>query len=132
MTTKTQKTSPRANWLWRFVGLVRILHSAPLAHREAERLARVMWRRTYIRTSPDWQPLPDTVGVISQIDNMHAGVLAENERMHMALINMANMPEYDQDDAHRLRHQAKLALPNAVVSQPGQNLPPAPTPRETP
>ena len=34
----------------------------------------------------------------------------ENARLSKALTNMANMPEYDQDDAHRLRHQAKLAL----------------------
>lgn len=35
---------------------------------------------------------------------------AQNARLRAALEHMANMPEYDQDDAHRLRHQAKAAL----------------------
>ena len=78
-----------------------------------------MWRRTYRDAAPHWQPLEDTAGVISQIDNMHAGVVGENERMRAALLHMANMPEFDQDDAHRLRHQAKLALPNPGVHPSG-------------
>ena len=111
MQNQLKKTDGWPRWLSR---RVRLLWRAPLAHREAVRLAQVMWRRTYRDAAPHWQPLEDTAGVISQIDNMHAGVVEENERMRAALLHMANMPEYDQDDAHRLRHQAKLALSNAA------------------
>jgi hypothetical protein len=38
MTTKTQKTSPRANWLWRFVGLVRLFFGDPLRRSFARRI----------------------------------------------------------------------------------------------
>lgn len=34
----------------------------------------------------------------------------EVARLREALEDIANMPEYDQDDAHRLRHKAKMAL----------------------
>lgn len=34
----------------------------------------------------------------------------ENRHLKMALEDIAKMPEYDQDDAHRLRDKAKKAL----------------------
>lgn len=34
----------------------------------------------------------------------------ETEHFRNALIDIANMPEHDQDDAHRLRHKATQAL----------------------
>ena len=69
--------------------IIRLFCSAPLAQREAERLARVMWRRTYREVAPDWQPWPDTVGLISQIDNMHAGVVEDNEKLRCAAMKFA-------------------------------------------
>lgn len=48
----------------------------------------------------------------------HCNALSENERLREALLHIANMPSYDQDDAHRLRYQAKQALQNTAVSQP--------------
>lgn len=54
-----------------------------------------MWRRSYRDSAPHWQPFEDTAGVISQIDNMHAGVLEENERMRAAL--QAVRCWYDRD-----------------------------------
>ena len=35
---------------------------------------------------------------------------AENKTLKDTLADIANMPEYDQDDAHRLRHKAKRAI----------------------
>lgn len=35
---------------------------------------------------------------------------AESARLRGALEGIANMPEHDQDDAHRLRHTARAAL----------------------
>ena len=40
----------------------------------------------------------------------------EIRRLKQTLEGIANMPEYDQDDALRLRYQAKMSLPNAVVT----------------
>ena len=37
------------------------------------------------------------------------------------LQTIADMPEYDQDDAHRLRHQAKQALPRNSPHRNQQN-----------
>jgi len=39
-----------------------------------------------------------------------AEITAERDRLREALKGIRDMPEYDQDDAHRLRHGAKVAL----------------------
>ena len=85
MQTKRKKTDGWPRWLSR---RVRLLWRAPLAHREAVRLAQVMWRRSYRDAAPHWQPLDDTAGVISQIDNMHAGVVEENEKLRDLLAHL--------------------------------------------
>ena len=104
--------------------LVRLLRRAPLAHREAVRLAQVMWRRTYRDAAPHWQPLDDTAGVISQIDNMHAGVLQDNERMRFALEQIAHDPAnavtYFEDKWRRI---ARQALQPNVAGQPRDTKP---------
>jgi len=92
------KCDKQSSWLHRLVGLIRLLRSAPLAHREAERLARVMWRRAYREVAPDWQPL------------LHAGVVSELEELrtryqrlatdHVALLSA--LPN-DQDQTRRDR-----------------------------
>jgi hypothetical protein len=47
---------------------------ADLAYRSALSLATSMWKRHYSRKSPQWKPESDLVGLISQIDNMAAGL----------------------------------------------------------
>lgn len=37
-------------------------------------LARCIWRDNYKNEAPDWEPLPDLAGVLSQIDNMVCGM----------------------------------------------------------
>ena len=44
------------------------------AEREAVTLAKSMHRRHYAESAPQWESLSDVPGIISQIDNMHAGV----------------------------------------------------------
>lgn len=70
-----------------------------LAYRSAISLANSMWRRHYRERAPHWKPLPDLVGVISQISNMAAGLLTEIEQLKSAL-NPANDPDapYMEDD----------------------------------
>lgn len=45
-----------------------------LAYREALGLANALWSQHYREKAPQWKPLPDLCGVISQIDNMAAGL----------------------------------------------------------
>ena len=72
------KAAPTKFSLRRFV---RYWWPTSLAHYEAEQLARTMWRRSYRDVAPHWQPLNDLRGMISQINNMHAGVVGELEEV---------------------------------------------------
>jgi hypothetical protein len=44
------------------------------AHSYAERLAYSIWKQHYKEDSPNWNPLPDMIGVLTQIDNMVTGM----------------------------------------------------------
>lgn len=55
------------------------------SHREAHELAIAMHRNYYMETAPHWEPLPEVPGLISQIDNMYAGVRGKHEEALHAL-----------------------------------------------
>ena len=40
----------------------------------AKRLAEFIWAKHYKNESPNWTPLPDVLGVLTQIDNMTCGL----------------------------------------------------------
>ena len=40
----------------------------------AKRLAEVIWEKYYKQEKPRWEPLPTTLGVLTQIDNMTSGL----------------------------------------------------------
>jgi len=44
------------------------------AYSYASRLAIAIWEKHYKATAVNWKPLPDLIGVLSQIDNMTAGL----------------------------------------------------------
>ncbi len=44
------------------------------ANNYAAGLARVIYEKHYREASPDFKPFTDTLGLLTQIDNMHAGV----------------------------------------------------------
>ena len=46
----------------------------PDAYGYASRLAVAIWEKHYKDTAPHWKPLDDLVGVLTQIDNMAAGM----------------------------------------------------------
>ncbi len=46
----------------------------------ATRLAKGMWERDWQKESPHWQPFDDLLGVLTQIDNMLAGM--EKKKRH--------------------------------------------------
>ena len=81
---------------------VRLLWPTSFAHYRAEQLAKDMWRRSYRDVAPHWQPLDDLPGVISQIDNMHAGVAQELEdvRMKYDQLIYAVATKHDNETRH--------------------------------
>lgn len=56
--------------------------------REALRLAEVIYRRHYRVGAPNWKPLDYTAGIISQIDNMVAGILERDEAAEAKLTSI--------------------------------------------
>jgi hypothetical protein len=46
----------------------------PDAYGYAKRLAEAIWQKHYKATAPQWKPLDDLIGVLTQIDNMTAGL----------------------------------------------------------
>lgn len=40
----------------------------------AQRLATYLWEQHYKQDAPDWKPLEDMTGVLTQIDNMIVGL----------------------------------------------------------
>lgn len=52
---------------------------ADLALREATALANSLWSQHFRERAPNWKPLPDLRGVISQIDNMTTALKATPE-----------------------------------------------------
>jgi len=59
----------------------------PEAYSYASRLAVAIWEKHYKATAVNWKPLPDLMGVLTQIDNMTAGLTrqqAESEQEPVA------------------------------------------------
>lgn len=77
---------------------VKILLDAFLAYREAVRLAKIMHRQSYSKIAPNWEPLAATSGVISQIDNMHAGTMELLNWAETLLCNAAPMSHCTQEE----------------------------------
>ncbi len=50
-----------------------------LAYNEAKQLSIYLHRQHYADSAPNWQPLSDLRGVISQIDNMVVGLVRKQE-----------------------------------------------------
>jgi hypothetical protein len=47
-------------------------HDKDLAY--ATRLAVALWERHWKEDAPNWRPLPELIGVLTQIDNMTVGL----------------------------------------------------------
>ena len=45
----------------------------------AQRLVTSVWEKHYMDDAPDWKPLPDLMGVLTQIDNMLAGMVPQKD-----------------------------------------------------
>ena len=55
------------------------------AHREALYLAQSIWRSEYLRECPNWEPCDTVAGIITQIDNMYAGMRLQRDEARAAL-----------------------------------------------
>lgn len=68
-----------------------LLAERDAAYRQAVMLADALWRNHYSDLAPQWRPLDTLDGVISQIDNMSAGIgarAAERDRMREAVSSL--------------------------------------------
>lgn len=54
---------------------------------ELRRLMDAIWRSEFRKTAPNWKPLDDLPGMVSQIDNMYAGVRAQRDQARWDLHN---------------------------------------------
>ncbi len=60
------------------IDTIRARLSAPepdAAYGYAKRLAEAIYQKHYKQDSPEWKPLDDTLGVLTQIDNMTSGLV---------------------------------------------------------
>lgn len=58
----------------------------------ATTLAVSMHKQHYAETAPNWQPLLDLVGLLTQIDNMYAGLRNDLEAMKVENKRLVGMP----------------------------------------
>jgi len=49
----------------------------------AKRLAEAIWQKHYKAAAPQWKPLDDLMGVLTQIDNMTSGLTAPTQRQSL-------------------------------------------------
>jgi hypothetical protein len=110
----TSGSLPRMVGLWLDAGR---------AFREGVGLAKAMHRRSYAKIAPNWEPLNTTSGVISQIDNMHAGTMDLLDWAESLLCNAAPMSHCTQEEwdtiIRKWRDQKHgISEPNEKAQQP--------------
>jgi hypothetical protein len=68
-----------------------------VAYSECVHLAKTIWRNNFADNAPEWAPLPGIGGVISQIDNMCAGLAEQSDRakfgLRKAIESLENVPK---------------------------------------
>lgn len=80
---------------------------------ELRRLLESIWRAEYRKDAPDWKALPDLVGMVTQIDNMYAGVRAQRDAAasppvdHGALVEALKQAASDFDDLRQFAQQRR-------------------------
>lgn len=75
------------------------------ANREVLSLIESIWRAEFRKDAPAWQPLPDLVGRITQLDNMYAGVRSQRDKAKAELREM--VLELEAETAIRKRAAAQ-------------------------
>ena len=65
---------------------------------ELLRLMDSIWRAEFMKVAPDWKPLDDLPGMISQIDNMYAGVRQQRDRARWHLAALTEQQPTTSDE----------------------------------
>ena len=71
----------------------------PDAYGYAKRLAEAIWSKHYKTIAPQWEPFDELIGVLTQIDNMTAGLISPTQRKPMT--NDEIVAEYDKFKADK-------------------------------
>lgn len=96
----------------------RLQEEDTLAGIEARSVAVAIWRRRHSKEAPNWKPLDTTAGVVSQIDNMTAGLMndlsaleAENAALRQELESsqQGHLDTIIERDALKQENQLLLA-----------------------
>lgn len=83
----------------------------PDAYGYASRLAVALWEKHYKDTAPQWKPLPDLLGVLTQIDNMTAGLIRQPEpAQQLEPVQEPVAWMYPDDYAGILKHQSRAEV----------------------
>jgi hypothetical protein len=86
---------------------------------ELRGLAIEMHRRCYSHV-PQWKPSTDPRGLLSQIDNMVAGMMADNQRLRTA-ISWVEPPFVDEKTTEaELRFRVEQVVKDAMAVSPDQ------------
>jgi len=64
----------------------------------AKELAINIWEKFYKIDSPEWEPLDDLMGVLTQIDNMTCGLKRKDKLKHIDSENCWCEPVLDYED----------------------------------
>jgi len=79
---------------------------------EAETLATSIWRSEFQSSAPEWALCDTVAGVISQIDNMHAGVRGQRDKLQSIVDEQRK-----ENDTLGLAHHNALALVSDSVQE---------------
>jgi hypothetical protein len=88
----------------------------PVAHYYAKHLAIAIWEKHYKVVAPDWRPLPDLMGVLTQIDNMAVG-LAPPRRAWQGLTEEEIYPLYSEPSSDAEMVEFARAIEAALRSK---------------
>ena len=82
------------------------------ARREVLALITSIWRAEFRHEAPNWKPLPNLVGMITQLDNMYAGVRSQRDEARHALAALQSTPPA-QPTADAVERAAKVMWEHA-------------------
>lgn len=90
------------------------------AKREALSLANALYRRWYRDKAPNWQPLDDAPGIISQIDNMTAGLGERIDALEATGVTNTE-PTVGVSDLTDDQLAQAIGDPGSIVGMKGEN-----------
>ena len=98
------------------------------ANKEVLALITSIWKAEFRGDAPNWQPLPDLVGRISQLDNMYAGVRGQRDVLRTEIATLRSlirdwsayersMTDPHLQETHLFLKRARAVLARAKVTK---------------